>query len=134
VAPHVLPVAQSQDGLVLASFPAFATATSGGVEGTEQLFKKIATIAAPSPENRWRGSNLGAWSDPEYDRLYDAFNTTLDRPAREKVVAQMMKLASEQQPAIVLYHNFTVIAHASALTGPRNGDTSGWNVHEWELR
>lgn len=133
VKPYVLPVAQSQDGLILASFPAFATATSGGVTGTEQLFKKLATVAAPAPENRWRGSALGGWSNPEYDRLYDAFNTTLDRTARDQVVLQMMKLVSEELPIFTLYHNFSVTAHVAALSGPHQGGSS-WNVHEWELR
>jgi peptide/nickel transport system substrate-binding protein len=132
VKPYVLPVAQSQDGLVLASFPALATATSGGVTGTEQLFKKIATVGAPAPENRWRGSALGGWSNPRYDGLYDAFNTTLDRKAREQVVAQMMQLVSEELPIFTLYHNFTVTAHVAALNGPRGG--TAWNVQEWELR
>jgi hypothetical protein len=33
-----------------------------------------------------------------------------------------------------MYHNFTVIAHVAAVSGPRQGDTNAWNAHEWELR
>lgn len=132
--PYVLPVAQSQDGQILASFPALATATSGGVEGTDTLLKKIAGINAPDPENRWRGSNLGGWAHPEYDRLYDVFTSALDRSDRNQAIVQMMKLVSEELPVFTLYHNFTVSAYVAGLQGPTAEGLSAWRVHEWSWK
>lgn len=130
----VLPVAQSQDGQVLASFPALATATSGGVTGTDQLLKKLASVNAPRPENRWRGSNLGGWAQSEYDRPYEVFTTALDRNERNQAIVQMMKVVSEELPIFTLYHNFSVTGYVSDLQGPTPQHLNGWKVHEWAWR
>jgi peptide/nickel transport system substrate-binding protein len=96
---------------------------------------KLWTGRAPSPDNRWTGSALGGWSNPEYDRLYDAYNTTLNRADRNNVVLQMMRLVSDELPVLPLYYIFQVEARLSSLAGPRAAGTSGsWNVHEWELK
>lgn len=134
VRPLVVAAAQAQDGQFVATFPAFSAATTGGVAGEERLFKKLATIAIPSAENRWTGSALGGYSNPEYDRPYNVFNTSLDRAERTQAVVDMMKLASEELPLLTLYYNFEVDAHVAALRGPREGLSTTWNVHQWELR
>lgn len=131
VQPFVVPAAQATDGQFVATFPAFSTSQTGTSGDTPLV--KLWTPRIPSPQNRWNGTALGGWSNPEYDRGYDAYNTTLDRAARNGVVAEMMKLVSEELPVFPLYYNFQVDAHVSALTGPAvAGDVS--NVHEWRFR
>jgi len=77
-----------------------------------------------------------AWSSPEFDRLYDVFNSTLDRSARDRQVLQMLRLVSEDLATVVLYHDQSVTAFRAPITGPQVGvpdHTLAWNVHEWAL-
>ena len=132
----VLPVAQAQDGQARATFPGlYAFSTNLG----EAALRNFASAFIPRPEIRWTVSNRGGWSNSEYDRLADAFITTLDRDQRIQQMAQMTKLLSEELPAISLYYDLGPVAHVSALRGPVpvGPDTSGlvsWNVQDWELR
>ncbi len=131
VRPFVVAPAQATDGQFVATFPSFSTANTGTTGDTPLV--KLWTGRVPRPENRWTGSALGGWSSPEYDRLYDAYNTTLDRGDRNNVVVQMMKLVSDEAPALPLYYNFRVDAHVAALQGPLAANEV-WNVHEWRFR
>ncbi|HZT06071.1 MAG TPA: ABC transporter substrate-binding protein [Chloroflexota bacterium] len=119
------PVARLRDGEFRATFPAL----QGSVGGDPN---SLISATIPGPTNRWQGSNRGAWSNPEYDRLYSAFNSTLDRNERARQIAQAMKLMTDELPVIPLYYDFGVVAHVAALVGPRQGGDS-WNIHEWEL-
>jgi peptide/nickel transport system substrate-binding protein len=123
---HPFPVARLQDGQYRASFPAL----QGSVGGNPN---SLISTAIPRPGNRWQGSNRGAWLSSEYDRLYQAFNATLDPDERAAQIVQAMKLVSEELPILTLYYDFTVVAHIAGLEGPRPGGDA-WNVHEWTLR
>jgi ABC-type transport system substrate-binding protein len=73
----------------------------------------------------------------DYERLWEAFNTTLDRTARNRQAVEMERIVSEELPMLMLFHNFHVVAHLSRLQGPDPTalrDLMVWNVHEWELR
>ncbi len=124
--PTVLPAAALRDGQLRASFPALYIASSSRLES-------FITASISSPANRWTGSNRGAWSNPEYDRLFSAFNATLDPETRISQVVQMLKILSEDVPAYVLYFNPSVAAFVSAVKGPDNAslNTDVWNIHEW---
>jgi len=131
---YAIPAAQGRDGQVRASFPALSSvATGGGERGL--IF--LTTGQIPTPANRWTGNNRGGWVSSEYDRLWEEFNTTLDRAERTRQVIQMMKLATEDVAQIFTFHNPDVTAHLARLSGPEIGapDTLiNWNIHEWEMR
>jgi len=95
----------------------------------------MASARIPSPSNRWSGSNRGSWSNPEYDRIWEAFNTTLEPSARVDQVVQLLKLVSEELPTWVLYYNASVSAHLSSVKGPDNSGLNSdvWNVYLWEV-
>src|SRR6185369_16464392 len=76
------------------------------------------TTNIPRPENRWIGGNRGGWSSPEYDRLFEAYNTTLARSERIQHIAQMERLVSEEVPTIPLMYTPRMIAHVPNLRGP----------------
>jgi peptide/nickel transport system substrate-binding protein len=131
---YAIPSAQATNGEVRATFPALSSVATGGGEANLNF---LSSAQIPSPANRWRGNNRGAWSSSEYDRLWDAFQTTLDRMERNQQVIQMMKLATEDVAMLFLFHNPNVTAHWASLRGPAIGapDTLvNWNIHEWELR
>jgi len=129
--PHPFPTVRLQDGQFRASFPALQLNMGGADEGI--LRSNLANGSIPRPENRWTGSNRGGWNSPEFDRLLEAFESTLDRRDRDLLVVQMARLISEELPVLTLYYDYNVRAHLNRLRGPRLGGGS-WNVHEWEWR
>jgi ABC-type transport system substrate-binding protein len=90
------------------------------------------------PESRWQGTNSGGWSNAEYDRLWDAYNSTLDRAERIQQLAQMEKIYTEELPSIPHYYTPIVAAHVAALTGPVTRATrdcvEAVHIHRWEWR
>jgi len=92
----------------------------------------------PTPQNRWRGTNRGAWAGvPEYDRLVDTWETSLDRTERTQAVIQMNKILDDQLVVMHLYWKLNAVAAVKNLEGPRLTDPEGtpeWNLHEWVLR
>jgi peptide/nickel transport system substrate-binding protein len=130
----VLPAAQAQDPQIRASFSGMFTHNTG--LGEPAMIDQI-TARIPRPENRWTGGNRGGWSNPEYDRLVEAFNTTLDRAQRVEQIAQLVRIYSEEAPAISLFFATQPMAHLAALKGPAlvaPGVLMGWDVHTWEFR
>src|SRR5207244_12958153 len=85
----ILPVALAQDPEARANFPGMYS--SNGPLGEAALLNQ-SSARIPSPENRWNGSNRGAWISPEYDRLLDAYSSTLDRAQRSQQAAEMVRL------------------------------------------
>ncbi len=130
---RVLPVRQISDGEARSTNRSLQT--SGG--GTEKSFVQLHSRNSPSPANRWSGNNRGGWSNPAFDRLAEAYETTLDRGERARTMAEMARIFSEDAPVFPLYFNFIVIAHAARLAGPQlvapDAEVS-WAVHTWELR
>lgn len=104
------------------------------------LSSEIGTAA-----NRWSGTNRSGWISPEYDRLYVAWNTTLDPAQRGSYVAQLMALVSENVPGYPLYFSQTVSAWGASLKGVTTATNSSgfgqtaksttnyWNIQEWTL-
>ena len=129
-----VPQAQSRLGEVRGSFPAFYTG-AGGVG--ERSFVNFESARIPNPENRWVGLNRGGWVNAEYDRLLNAYSTTLERSERIRHVVQLARIFTEEVAAIPLYFNPGIVGYVAALSGPQpfspDADVT-WNVHEWELK
>jgi ABC-type transport system substrate-binding protein len=111
------------------------TFATGGGSGEEALVQHR-TADVPRPENRWDGPNRGGWSNPEFDRLADAYTVTLDREERVRLLTQMARVFTEDAAVISLYFNAVTTAFNSSLKGPRPVvllTDIAWNIHEWEL-
>jgi peptide/nickel transport system substrate-binding protein len=134
VSESVFPVAQTQDRQARSSFPGLFTFSTPLGERT--LAAQITSLI-PGPENRWAGFNRGAWSNPEFDRIADTFSGTLDQTQRVQLIGQMVRIYSEEVPAIPLYFNPIPVAHVAALKGPGNVVPASdivWNIYQWELQ
>jgi hypothetical protein len=129
----VWPAAQARDTQLRNTAPGLTTTSGPAGEGT---LVDHARAEIPRPENRWTGSNRGGWSNPEFDRLAQAFSTTLARAERTQLLVQLAHVFSDDAAVISLYFNPTVTAHAKALTGPRavvpTSDVA-WDIHKWEF-
>ncbi len=127
--------AQGRDSEFRNRFPGLSTTSTppGETALTEYRSDRV-----PTPQNRWRGSNRGAWpGTPEYDRLVDIYETDLDQNARTQAVIQMNRILNEDCVVINLYWKLNAQAFVNGLVGPRLTDPSTgaeWNIHEWELR
>jgi peptide/nickel transport system substrate-binding protein len=132
--PYVLPTTIGNVNEYRTTFQDFYASSTGLKEIELDIFSS-AQIATAG--RNWAGQNRGAWLSPDYDRWFDAFNTTLDRSQRNQQLVEMMKVVSDQLPGIFLYHNIGPEAHAGALRGvlPQSPETLvNWNMHEWEWK
>jgi len=133
---RVLPTALFGDGQARATFGTMQLTGGGGFE--RGLGNNLTSVTISRPENRWQGSNRGAWSNPEYDRLWDLYNTTLDPPGQIGVMAQMERLQTAEMPTIFMYYTPTITPFVAGLAGPvlRTGENSDtlFKIWEWEWR
>jgi len=132
--PTFVSPAQLRDGQYRSSFKGMYFTSSSSA--TERTLALLSTASIPTPANRWAGSNRSAWSSAEFDRLWDAFNATLDRAERNRHAVQMEQLISEELPVLMVFHNFYISAFSTAVKGHSTRglrDLLFWNVHEWDL-
>ncbi len=130
----VIPVAQTRDNATRMQFPGLL---SHGVNTAERdAIVNITTAEVGTAANRWSGTNRGGYANPDYDRMVDIYSTTLDRPQQIQRVTEIMKFRSDELPTIMLFFNYSVIAHTAALKGPTThapNTTPYWNLQDWEL-
>ena len=128
-----MPTEQIQDGEVRSTFPMMYVSNTPVGESTMLNFESSQNT--PSAANRWRGNDRGAYADPAYDRLIGEFARTLDPTQRQQQAGQLMKIFSEDEPAISLFFRTQAWAFVSALTGPQLVDPGAfipWNIQNWE--
>ncbi len=132
-----------------AVIPAGATpehrATFPGIQGTGSATESsFYSREIASAQNRWTGSNNGGFSNAEYDRLFEAFNATLDPNERTRYFIQMQRVFTEHLPMFITHFALNTWAVGSHLDGVKSegkaiGDlTSGteryFNIHEWNWK
>jgi len=133
----MLSPSQLRDGRLRASFPGPYIVQGGG--STEARLDFLTDALTPSAANRFNGNNRGGWVHPDYERLWDEFNTTLDRSDRDQKAIAMLKLISDEVPAIPTYFNTAPAAYLSRLVGPEPPSRIpdpliNWNVSDWHWR
>ena len=119
-----------------ATFPALNTNNNSLTPPLLGMHKWVAANIGTA-ENRWRGTNKMGWATPGYERLFEAFNGTLNLREASRHMVQMVKIFNDELPAIPLYFNFSVMAHVGSLQGPEPATPSGtiyYNLHQWEWR
>ncbi len=130
---RVLPAAQIADPETRALLPGLQ------VRGVGNQLVTYISDQIPGPNNRWRGENRGGWSNPEYDRFFQIYASSLAETDRVSAVAQMERVLTEEVPVIPHYFGAEVNAHVAGLQGPvarQAPTTSGafLYVHAWEWR
>lgn len=130
--PKVLPAAVFSDTRARSTFPALSNSSS-------QNFPMLRSVP-PGPSNGFLGGGgRGGWTNAEFDRLQDAFQTTLDRSEQTRLIGEMARVFSEELPLLPIYFNVRVTAFVAGLQGPLLGMTpdagsDAWNVYLWEWR
>jgi len=109
---RVLPTsASTQDRALLPGIVA-------GSGGQDTGFLNAHSVNIATAATRWNGSNRAAYSNPEFDRLANAFDDALDGNERIRLITQMEKLISTDLPTIFMYYHGRVWAHDARLKGP----------------
>jgi peptide/nickel transport system substrate-binding protein len=129
----VFPIAQLRDGQAVSTFSGLH---STGASGGDRDMGRYSSEAIPKPENRWQGNNRGAWSNPQYDALYETYNSTLERSRQIEQLVEMERIFTTELPAIPHFYSPIVTPHVAALKGPVARTTRDAvetvHVHRWE--
>jgi len=91
----------------------------------------------PTAQNRWNGGNRAAYANPEFDRLADAFDGTLEPAERLQLIVQAEKTLSTDVPTSFMYYHGRVWAHDARLKGPKVRLVGGashptTSIYTWE--
>ncbi|HZT05952.1 MAG TPA: ABC transporter substrate-binding protein [Chloroflexota bacterium] len=133
VEPKLLPAAESRILAARTTFPGIYGISTGIRENQLDIFSS-ADIATEA--RGWAGNNRVGWSNPDYDQAWNAFNSLLDRGQRNEQIVKMMKVATDQLPAIMVHFNPGAIAFRGALHGPEAPGAEtwpNWNIQDWTL-
>src|SRR5207247_2382313 len=68
-----------------------------------------------SEANHFGRENISGWTNPEFDRLADAFNVTLDPAERIRQRVQMAKIMQDELPALQLLSTANPHAYVAKL-------------------
>jgi peptide/nickel transport system substrate-binding protein len=103
------------------------------------FFESFTTPQLQTAQNNWEGSNLSGFSDPEFDRLYTQYASTLDAPARQARYADLLKRVADEALFLPLYYS-SGTSHTTFRRGIRGPGAvqqiqkaQSWNIHEWEM-
>jgi len=134
--PQTLGPARLRDAEFRALIPGLFT---GGAGALEQRLGQHGMQTIPRPENRWQGNNRGGWESPEFERLWQAWNASLDRSERLQQLAGMERALNEDVGTIPHYFTTVVTAHSANVKGPvarmtPDAPLSIYNIWTWEWR
>src|SRR5206468_6095907 len=93
----VLPAALGQNPETRATYPGMFFFQQNCCESA---LLGLTSASVGTAENRWTGGNRSGWHDPEYDRLAETFATTLERGERERQLARMVQILTEQVQSV----------------------------------
>lgn len=106
---------------------------------TPDVLQSFIASQIPSERTRWKGNNMGGYSNPAFDGLYDRYLSTLQLPERQSLLADLLKLEADQAISLHLYYNVSTntIAFRKGVRGPGTSPAfqliTSWNVSEWEM-
>lgn len=102
----------------------------------ETLENYFHTGQIPTATNNYRGSNYGAYQQPELDALIRRLNSTAPRPERVQIGHQIVRVISDQVPLLGLFYDVevSVINNRVKNVLGRNVDSGEtWNAEEWDV-
>ena len=123
--------------ICLASFPHFQGAFRSPAYSA--LVRLFLSTDCPSAQNRWVGGNRGCYENPEMDRISTALLSAVDPAEQRRLWADMVRLYSQELPALPLYHLPQGSVFREGVAGIkgeswREGSSETWNVTEWDVQ
>jgi ABC-type transport system substrate-binding protein len=100
-----------RDPLLTKLFPGMSATSGAGA------FSIFTSKQIPTAQNAYNGSNNGGWVNADYERLLDAFSSTLEPDERTKQVAALARIWGEELPGVPHYFNTVINVWSSSLSG-----------------
>jgi len=100
--------------------------------------ERFLSSEAALPENRYNGKNRTRYQNPELDGYIERYLTTVPMKERVDALTQVMRLISDQLPALGIFYapepklisNRLVDVHAAHAAAA----DETWNAHLWDVR
>ena len=110
--------------------------------GGLSAIRRFESAAIPTSDNRWTGTNRGAYSNPQFDAIGDQFRVTLEENKRVELERELVRIFSSDLPSMPIYYEIQTVPMGGGLVGiqPIRGIAHTghvmhtWNVHEWDLQ
>lgn len=95
--------------------------------------RRLHSRSIPTEANRFRGSNLGAYSNPRADAISDALALTIDPTQRIQLHRQMLQEQMGDVAFLPLFWGVAAIPMVKGVGGPTHvRNTSTWNMFHWD--
>jgi peptide/nickel transport system substrate-binding protein len=133
LAPNVMlePTALQGDREYESTRPGFLIVNPSGTAYFDSV-AKLHTRSIPTTENRWRGSNYGAFSSPRVDDLIDRLQETVDPRERIPLHQQLVQEHMANVAMFPLYWQVVPVLMLKGIKGPRpNQKRPMTNIFEW---
>jgi peptide/nickel transport system substrate-binding protein len=92
----------------------------------------------PTAANRWVGTNVGCYSEPNMDRVSNALLVTLNPTEQRQLWREWTMLFTRDLPALPIFHHVQGTIFRDGFTGFKGEARDGgggfaWNAYEWDL-
>lgn len=122
IRPRSLSAIEQRDSRLRAERPGFYTGDGG-------TLLTLGSDNIPRAENRFTGSNRGSYSNQEFDRFLDVWNTALDQNERVQAIVRMARISSDDLPSIPINYILQITPHVNTLKGVKAGVI---DIHLWQ--
>jgi ABC-type transport system substrate-binding protein len=92
-----------------------------------------------APQNNWIDNNVTGYNNPEFERRYGEYLSTLDLEKRRSAQADLLRWIADEAFVLPLLYavGSTLTAHRAGIRGPTGVSTSQlvgtWNIHAWTM-
>jgi peptide/nickel transport system substrate-binding protein len=103
------------------------------------LLDMFQSFNVATANNRWAGTNLLGYNNPEFDRLYNSYTNSLEEAKRQSNQADLLRFVADDMFYIPLYYDVgsTTTVFRRGIKGPGRlspvQKVTPWNIHEWEM-
>lgn len=102
-----------------------------------RAFDSYITSEISSESTRWKGSNIGGYSNASYDDLNRRLLRTLSTDDRTPLAAELVKMQLDEMMYMPLVYSVDVSANSKSVRGITQvlpaQRINAWNVHLWEM-
>ena len=103
------------------------------------LLDMFQSFNVATANNRWAGTNLLGYNNPEFDRLYNNYTNSLEDAKRQSNQADLLRFVADDMFYIPLYYDVgsTTTVFRRGIKGPGRlspvQKVTPWNIQEWEF-
>jgi ABC-type transport system substrate-binding protein len=102
-----------------------------------RAFDSFLVAEISSEATRWRGANMGGYSNADFDQMHKRLFGTVNSSERDRIAADMVKSLLDPMLYLPLTYSGDVAAARKGLTGVTGvvalQRVTGWNIHVWDL-